>query len=89
MDLLCIYYIKSIHTKISWDIKLDIMAEFKDTIHILEESENFYFIIGEKIVNSNLSWRLLKMRVKRIKKKTRLIIITNDKGRYHSRYITY
>ncbi len=31
------------------------MTEFKDTIHILGESENFYFISGEKIVNSNLN----------------------------------
>lgn len=33
------------------------MTEFKDTIHILGESENFYFIIGKKIVNSNLNIR--------------------------------
>ncbi len=54
MDLLWIYYIRSIHIKTSYDIIKDSMTEFKDIVYILEKSENFYFIIGEKIVNSNL-----------------------------------
>ena len=54
MDLLWIYYIRSIHIKTSYDIIEDSMTEFKDIVYILEKSENFYFIIGEKIVNSNL-----------------------------------
>jgi len=50
MDLLWIYYVRSIQIKTSYDIIKGFMTGFKDTIYILGQSENFLLLISEKII---------------------------------------
>ncbi|KKM70450.1 hypothetical protein LCGC14_1440580 [marine sediment metagenome] len=50
MDLLWIYYVRSIQIKNSYDIIISFMTGFKDTIYNLELSENFLFLMSEKII---------------------------------------